>query len=234
MFLGRLVPEKRPDLLLQAFNKIGRSDWKLVLAGGNSDTTEYISELRALADNNPNIVFAGEIRGRNLAEMVRGAGVFVLPSDLEGLPLAMLEAMREAVPVVASDIPPHQQLIGSEIRGTLFRAGNITSCVAALQKAMHQPQQLTIMAQKAQQYVRDNYTWDKITADNLSVYAQDSNIDLVRNTATASNPEVRDYAVMKAVGVAETSASKSKGLLSGRRNRLAPLVRSLKAKVTQS
>ena len=197
LFLGRLVPEKRPDLLLQAFNRLNKSDWKLVLAGGNSDTTEYISELVDLAQDNPNIVFAGELKGSNLAEMVRGAGVFVLPSDLEGLPLAMLEAMREAVPVVASDIPPHQQLISSD-RGTLFEAGNVTSCAAVLKQVMHQPQQLATMAQKAQRYVQDNYTWEKITAENLSVYSQKSNVDLFKDTAE-SNSEVRDYPARKKV-----------------------------------
>lgn len=186
LFLGRLVPEKRPDLLLEAFKQLDRSDWKLVLAGGDSDTTEYISELVDLAKDNPNIIFAGELRGSRLAEMVRGAGVFVLPSDLEGLPLAMLEAMREKVPVVASDIPPHQQLIGSD-RGILFRAGNLLSCVAALKKAINQPQQLASMAQKAQKYIQRNYTWDKITTDNLSVYSQEFEIGQVENSINDSS-----------------------------------------------
>lgn len=171
LFLGRLVPEKRPDLLLRAFQQLKQSDWKLVLAGGDSDTTEYISELFNLTSNNPNVVFAGELKGSQLAEMVRGAGMFVLPSDLEGLPLAMLEAMRERVPVIASDIAPHQQLVGSD-RGTLFQAGNVNSCTVALQQAIKQPRQLASMAIKAQKYIQENYTWEKITADNLSVYSQ--------------------------------------------------------------
>ncbi len=181
LFLGRLVPEKRPDLLLQAFGQLSQSDWKLVLAGGDSDTTDYISELSDLAGENSNVVFAGELRGSHLAEMVRGAGVFVLPSDLEGLPLAMLEAMREGVPVVASDISPHQQLVGSD-RGILFKAGDITSCAVALKEALRQPQQLASMAQKAQRYIQNNYTWGKITADNLAVYSQEFDIDRVENT----------------------------------------------------
>lgn len=122
LFLGRLVPEKRPELLVQAFQRLEKSGWKLVLAGGDSDTSKYISELLDLAEGNTDIVFAGELRGRFLAEMVRGAGIFVLPSDLEGLPLAMLEAMREGIPVVASNIPPHQQLIGRD-RGIFLMRG---------------------------------------------------------------------------------------------------------------
>lgn len=174
LFLGRLVPEKRPDLLLQAFQKLNRSGWKLVLAGGDSDTTGYISELHDIVKDNQNVVFAGELRGSHLAEIVRGAGVFVLPSDLEGLPLAMLEAMREGVPVVASDIAPHKQLLGRD-RGTTFKAGDADDCAVALEKAVEKPQELASMAGKAQRYVSENYTWEKITADNLSVYSQVSN-----------------------------------------------------------
>ena len=174
LFLGRLVPEKRPDLLLRAFQQLDRPDWKLVLAGGDSDTTEYISQLQSLKGDDPNIVFAGELRDSRLAETVRGAGIFVLPSDLEGLPLAMLEAMREGVPVVASDIAPHQQLLGKD-RGTLFAAGNVDSCTTALTQAVNSPQSVASMAHKAREYVEQNYTWEKITADNLSVYSQPNN-----------------------------------------------------------
>ncbi|MBW4532807.1 MAG: glycosyltransferase family 4 protein [Pleurocapsa minor HA4230-MV1] len=198
LFLGRLVPEKRPDLLLQAFRQLNQSDWKLVLAGGDSDTTEYISELVDLAKDNPNIIFAGELRGSRLAEMVRGAGVFVLPSDLEGLPLAMLEAMRERVPVVASDIPPHKQLIGSD-RGTLFKAGSLISCVTALKKAINQPKQLASMAQKAQKYIQHNYTWEKITADNLSVYSQEFEIGQVENSTNDSPAEYSETKVAQSL-----------------------------------
>lgn len=171
IFLGRLVPEKRPELLLKAFQKLKPEGWKLVVVGGDSDTTQYISELHGMAAGNKDVLFVGELHGRRLAEIVRGAGLFVLPSDLEGLPLVMLEAMQEGIPVLASDIPPHQQLIGQE-RGLLFEAGNVDSCVQSLERALRQPQELAVMAQKAQSYVRANYNWNNIVAENLSLYTE--------------------------------------------------------------
>lgn len=133
------------------------------------------------------IVFAGELKGSRLAEMVRGAGLFVLPSDLERLPLAMLEAMREGIPVLASDIPPHQQLIGSD-RGMLFNSGSIISCAMALKQGMLNPQKLAVMGAKAQDHVRVNYNWSKITAANLAVYGQNltNNPDAKSKQAKAS------------------------------------------------
>ncbi|KJH71204.1 glycosyltransferase family 4 protein [Aliterella atlantica] len=169
LFLGRLVPEKRPDLLIEAFQKLKPQGWKLVLAGGVSDTELYVSQLLEAISNDPNVVLAGELRGARLAEIVRGAGLFVLPSDVEGLPLSMLEAMREGIPVVASNIPPHQQLI-DERRGVLFQSGDLDSCIEQLDWAISHLQQMQDKAQIAKQYVNLNYNWDKITDENINLY----------------------------------------------------------------
>jgi len=168
-FVGRLVPEKCPDLLIRAFQKLRPTGWKLVLAGGNSDTGTYITELSDLVAGDPDILFAGELRGSRLAEIVRGSGLFVLPSNLEGLPLAMLEAMQEGIPVLASDIPPHQQLLGKD-RGLLFQAGNLDSIVERLKWALKNSEAMMTMSQIAQEYVKLHYNWDRITEDNLRLY----------------------------------------------------------------
>ncbi|MEA5622629.1 glycosyltransferase family 4 protein [Nostoc sp. UHCC 0251] len=170
LFLGRLVPEKRPDLLVDAFSSLKSSGWKLVLVGGVSDTKSFASNLLEKVANNRDIIFADELRGSRLWEIVRGAGLFVLPSDLEGLPLSMLEAMQEGIPILASDIPPHQQLINRE-RGVLFEAGNLASCINSLDWAIHHPQQLAAMARNSQKYLQMNYNWGCITTEHLKLYS---------------------------------------------------------------
>ncbi|MCX7594470.1 MAG: glycosyltransferase family 4 protein [Fischerella sp.] len=169
LFLGRLVPEKRPDLLVEAFSTLKPKGWKLVIAGGVSDTRSFTAKLLEKIATNRNIVFAGELWGPRLWEIVRGAGLFVLPSDLEGLPLVMLEAMQEGIPVLGSDILPHQQLIGRG-RGMLFEAGNLDSCVRSLDWAIHHPIAMAAMAQNAQKHVQLYYSWDRITAETLKLY----------------------------------------------------------------
>jgi glycosyltransferase involved in cell wall biosynthesis len=132
------------------------------------------------------------VQGSRLAEIVRGAGFFVLPSDLEGLPLVMLEAMREGIPVIASDIAPHRQLIGNE-RGTLFRAGDRQSLIETLKSALDRPIEVAKMALKAKEYVNTNFTWEKITESNLNLYKKllkmrknsqkfETDLDLSRST----------------------------------------------------
>lgn len=196
LFLGRLVPEKRPDLLVDAFNAMSPPGWKLVLAGGVSDTKSFTSELLEKVANNPNIIFAGELRGQRLWEMVRGAGLFVLPSDVEGLPLAMLEAMQEGIPVVASDIPPHKQLISGG-RGKLFEAGNLTSCMSTLEWAIAHPEELAVMAVNAQRHIQLNYSWDHITSETLKLY-----------TKLLNSPEPVRISKQRQTGLAEVVGKK--------------------------
>jgi glycosyltransferase involved in cell wall biosynthesis len=169
IYVGRIVPEKRPDLLVEAFSALKPEGWKLVLAGGVSDTKDYASNLLEKVANNRDILFAGELRGARLWELVRGAGLFVLPSDLEGLPLAMLEAMQEAIPVLASDILPHQQLVSSG-RGMMFEAGKVDSCVRGLDWAINHPQEMAVMAENAQRHIQVHYSWDRITTETLKLY----------------------------------------------------------------
>jgi glycosyltransferase involved in cell wall biosynthesis len=171
IFLGRLVPEKRPDLLIKAFQTLIPEGWKLVIVGGSSDTDAFTIQTIGLAEGNSNVVFTGQLVGSHLAEIIRGAGLFVLPSDLEGLPLAMLEAMQEGIPVLASDIPVHQQLLSSD-RGLLFKAGNLESCIHKLDWAIGHPEDLKIMAQNAKRYVNFKHDWDQITEETLMAYRQ--------------------------------------------------------------
>ena len=188
LFLGRLVPEKRPDLLVEAFSNLQPSDWKLVLAGGVSNTESFTSRLLNQVADNRNIIFAGELRGARLAEIVRGSGLFVLPSDVEGLPMAMLEAMREGIPIVASNIPPHQELIGAG-RGRLFEAGSLESFVNGLSWATENSSYMSEMALEAKNYVNVNYSWDYITNETLKLY--ESVLGIKNEELRMKNEELR-------------------------------------------
>lgn len=169
VFVGRLVPEKRPDLLIKAFRALNPPGWKLVIVGGTSESDDFSARLTRQASGLDSILFTGPLRETRLAETIRGAGLFVLPSDLEGLPLAMLEAMQECVPVIASDIPVHRQL-AAEGRGMLFDVGDIEACRRCIEWAVAHPQATAAMARNALRYVRRNHDWESITEKTLEIY----------------------------------------------------------------
>ena len=132
VFVGRMVPEKDPELLLRAFRDLA-TDQRLVLVGDSSHTDGYMARLRALTAEDPRVLLVGYQYGADLAALFAGASAFVQPSLLEGLPITLLEAAAYGVPVVASDIAPHLEVLGSGGLGReLFRAGDRGGLTAAL------------------------------------------------------------------------------------------------------
>jgi glycosyltransferase involved in cell wall biosynthesis len=169
VFLGRLVPEKCPDLLIRAFQQEQIHGWKLALVGGISDMASYSSSLLRMKGQDENIVFTGTLKGKKLAELVRGAGIFVLPSSLEGMPLAVLEAIQEGIPVIGSDIPPLKSLLGDG-RGLIFTQKSPDSLSQGLQWAASHPQEMFAMARKAQEYVIKHHNWEIVAQKHMEVY----------------------------------------------------------------
>jgi len=110
--VGRLVPEKAPHETVQAYNA-AMTDMPLVIVGGAAGTESYVEHLHDLAAGNENIIFTGPLYGDDLAEILTNAGAFVTSSHLEGLPTALIEAGRAALPIIASDIPPHCEILNT-------------------------------------------------------------------------------------------------------------------------
>jgi len=109
--VGRLVPEKAPHEMIGAFRKAITS-MPLVIVGGAAGTEDYVEHLHELAQDSPNpIIFTGPLYGEELAEILTNAGSFVTSSHLEGLPTALIEAGRAALPIIASDISPHCEIL---------------------------------------------------------------------------------------------------------------------------
>lgn len=173
LYLGKFEPNKRLDLLIRAFQKLQPQNWQLVLAGEITSNPEYVSNLLSMKKRQDNILFIGEIRGNSLAEIVRSASIFIEPSAGTDLDLSpnMLEAMREGIPILASDTMIHRQLLNSD-RGMLFKSGQLDSLIAQLASAISQPDLLQTMVKKAQTYIAINHNWDRVTYKNLFLYLQ--------------------------------------------------------------
>ena len=167
LFLGRLVPEKGIHYLIEAYQSL-KTDKKLVIAGGISDTGEYGEALQKLAANNPNILFTGFVQGRPLEELYSNAYLYILPSDLEGMPLSLLEAMSYGNCCVTSDIEECAAVM--ESFGVTFPKSDVSALTETLQHLCDDPQTVARYQQQAANYITSKYNWDDVTEKTLELY----------------------------------------------------------------
>ena len=167
LFLGRLVPEKGIHYLIEAYKQV-QTDKKLVIAGGISDSGEYGEELKRLAGDNPNIFFTGFVQGRMLEELYSNAYLYVLPSDLEGMPLSLLEAMSYGNCCVTSDIEECAAVMGD--CGVTFPKGNVAILAETLQRMCNDKVTVTQYKQQAADFITSKYSWDDVTESTLELY----------------------------------------------------------------
>lgn len=165
LFAGRIVPEKGLHHLLRALTVSGLKV-PLVVAGDTSYSDTYVERLQSLAG--PNVMWAGYVYGDCLASLFRHAALFVLPSDLEGLPIVLLEALGYGVPVLASDIPPNVEVLGDH--GTFFAAGDVEDLAAKLSDCMTRRDELREAAVKLKQAALVEYDWDRLASLTMEVY----------------------------------------------------------------
>lgn len=167
LFLGRLVPEKGIKCLIEAFKAVSTNK-KLVIAGGASDTDDFEQELKSLAKTDSRIIFTGFVQGKVLEELYSNAYVYVLPSDLEGMPLSLLEAMSYSNCCLTSDIPECVEVTNGF--GVTFIKGNIESLAEKLQMLCDNPEIVYEFKNKAADYICNKYNWEDVVEKTLKLY----------------------------------------------------------------
>ena len=167
LFLGRLVPEKGLRYLIEAYKQLDTTK-KLVIAGGASDAMGFAEELKEMAGDDPRILFTGFTQGIELDELYSNAYLYVLPSDLEGMPLSLLEAMSYGNCCVTSDIPECAEVMGDA--GITFHQGDIADLTAKLQMLCDEPKRVQAYKDGAADYICNKYNWDDVVEKTLHLY----------------------------------------------------------------
>lgn len=165
LFLGRLSPEKGCHLLVEAFEKL-TTDMKLVIAGASSYCDEYSHRLRE--HSSERILILNWVSGAALDELLTNAMIFVLPSDIEGLSLALLDAMGAGLCVVASDVAENREAV--ENAGFTFRHGDSEDLAHRLRFLIANPAVREAAGEAAKHRVQRHYQWWKISAEVERVY----------------------------------------------------------------
>lgn len=167
LFLGRLVPEKGIRYLVEAFKNV-ETDKKLVIAGGSSDTDSFMKELKALAREDGRILFTGFVQGQMLDELYSNAYIYTLPSDLEGMPLSLLEAMSYGNCCLVSDIPECAEVV--EDKALIFKKSNVDDLKERLQDACDCPEKVNLYKKQAADFICEKYNWDDIVKKTMELY----------------------------------------------------------------
>ena len=170
LWLGRFVPEKRVENIIAAFRKTP-SDMKLLLAGEIDESNTYVQSLRSAAEDDERIIFSGGLYGSAKAEALSHAAMMVQASDLEGFPIVLLEAMRYGLPILASDIPEHLEVLDPGVTGFVFRTGDVESLRKNLSWAMANRQEMVDTGRRAEREAR-RYDWEPITEQTEAVYRE--------------------------------------------------------------
>ena len=167
LYLGRIVPEKGEHYLIEAFQKV-KTDKKLVIAGGASDTDDYMGKLKKMAAGHKRIIFTGFVQGQILEELYSNAYIYCLPSDLEGMPLSLLEAMSYGNCCLTSDIDECAEVI--ENKGMTFKKSDINDLKSSLEQLCNNSALVTYYKNESAEFICNKYGWDNVVEKTKLLY----------------------------------------------------------------
>jgi len=168
LYAGRLSPEKGLECLIEAHRRAGGAT-RLVIAGGSSYSERYIEQLRRVAGER--VVFTGFQTGRTLEELYSNALAFVLPSHMEGLSVALLEALSYGLPVITSDIPENRELVDA-CGGYVFPTDDSTALAAILATVAADPLAARTLGDRCRDRVRAQFDWDWVAEATERFYLE--------------------------------------------------------------
>ena len=167
LFLARIVPEKGLHYLIEAFKQID-TDKKLVIAGGASHTNDYLEKIKKMASEDNRIIMTGFVQGQELEELYSNCYLYCLPSDVEGMPLSLLEAMSYGCNCLVSDIEENVQIC--EDYADTFKNGNIDNLKEKLEICLNKKTDERKDDKEVSDYVLNKYDWNDVTKKTKILY----------------------------------------------------------------
>lgn len=171
LFLARIVPEKGLHYLIEAFKQIDTNK-KLAIVGGTSHSSEYVDSIVKLAEGDDRIIFLGFQQGEVLQELFSNAYTYVLPSDVEGMPISLLEAMSYGNCCLVSDIIENASVV--EDKGVTFKKGDVEDLGNNLVKLLENPTLVNKYKEDASDFVTAKYNWDDVVKRTMDLYSKKS------------------------------------------------------------
>lgn len=162
LYMARLINDKNPDYLINAFKQANLEGYQLVIAGNNTSAPKYVEFLHSLAKDNRNIVFTDAVFGEDKEVLYRNAFAYCIPSTIEGLSISLLEAMSYRLPVIASSIPANREVLPDD-QALWTTPENVDELADAIKDSVRKKDWFLKTTIPNYELVRDNYTWGKVS-----------------------------------------------------------------------
>lgn len=169
LFLGRIVPEKGLHYLLDAYMCLD-TDKKLVVAGGSSHTDDYMANIKNRAAKDSRVIFTDFVQGEELEGLFSNAYIYVLPSDLEGMPISLLEAMSYGNCCVVSEIPECTEVI--EDKSVVFKKSDVKDLADKLEWLFKNPEVVDEYKKNTSDFICEKYDWDTVMRRTHRLYSK--------------------------------------------------------------
>lgn len=167
LFLARIVPEKGLHYLIEAFRTL-KTDKKLVIAGGNSQAVSYMEKIHKMAAEDDRIIMTDFVQGQILEELYSNAYAFVLPSDVEGMALSLLEAMSYGNCCLVSDICENTEVV--EDKALVFAKSDVEDLRLQLERMLQHPEIVERYKNQSRDFICGKYNWDAVVEQTLQLY----------------------------------------------------------------
>lgn len=164
LFLSRLVPGKGVEYLIRAYKEI-KTELPLIIAGDAPFVTDFAENIKKEAAGDKRIHFIGFVKGMELQELYSNARLFVFPSEAEGMPMCLLEALSYNTPCLVSDIPENTE-VGKEYV-TTFKSKDVDDLVQKMKEFLSESYSQKV---DSRSYIKKYYDWDSVVQKTLEVY----------------------------------------------------------------
>ena len=153
--------------MIPAFKKCN-TDKKLIIAGGSNSNKDYYESLQEMAKDDNRIIFTGFVTGQVITELYSNAYIFAIPSNLEGMANALLEAMSYGNCCLISDIPENTEVVND--KAVWHKKGSESDIYAKLQNLLDHPEIVAKFKSEAAPYILSRYSWDRVVDQMLEIY----------------------------------------------------------------
>lgn len=168
LFVGRLIPGKKVDVLIEAY-KLLSTKKKLVIVGNSSYTSKYIALLQKLSGGDERIIFTGFRNSQDISNLMKNAFIFIFPSESEGMSLVLIEAMSHKLPILATNIVGNRSLLNKDMC-IFFEVNDIGSLLKTIEYALSNHDKIIKKSKLAYNEFVDKYSWTKISNITLNYY----------------------------------------------------------------